>query len=226
MVLQRCQGMTFIGYKVCKANNRCVTVKLLIPNDAKHNIYRKNCAVQETAKHRCDRATVLEIYDADRNTYQQAESCIYGYQSDFMKKAQSFYGMTTKIVPRFVYTVGETVSVPDYDENELEVCTTGIHFYLSTKPLQKYMLGGVLTEGYHDNGRIHFEHSFRKNIFGKNIEHGLFRVWFENGQLFQEYSYEDGKIHGSYRSWNENGKLVEEREYWYGTMKDIKMRNL
>ena len=79
-----------------------VIVELLIPSDAKRSS-------ATTRKCRCDKAQVVSITDLNGNSYDTAFSlhdC------------------------RFIYKVGETVSVPDYDDNRWNECSTGIHFFI------------------------------------------------------------------------------------------------
>lgn len=38
----------------------------------------------------------------------------------------------------FVYRVGETVSVPDFDENRWDECSTGIHFFITRHEAEMY----------------------------------------------------------------------------------------
>lgn len=79
-----------------------VIVELLIPADAK----RSSAA---SRKCRCDKAQVVSITDAEGKSYDTAFS-----QRDC----------------RFVYKVGKTVSVPDYNEDRWNECGAGIHFFI------------------------------------------------------------------------------------------------
>ena len=40
----------------------------------------------------------------------------------------------------FIYRLGETVSIPDFDENRWNECSTGIHFFLTRKEAEQYDL--------------------------------------------------------------------------------------
>ena len=110
---------SFIGWKKALVEleigenivHRQVIVKLLIPEDAK-----RSSATSE--KCRCDKATVLEIQSLDGSEkYQDAYS---GYDRSF------------------IYTVGETVTVPDFDENRWNECSTGIHFFINRQSAVDY----------------------------------------------------------------------------------------
>ena len=113
---------SFIGWKKARVEldigehttRFSVIVKLLIPEDAK-----RSSAMSE--KCRCDKATVLEIQSLDGSEkYQAAYS---GYRPDF------------------IYTVGETVTVPDFDENRWAECSTGIHFFINRQSAVEYRPG-------------------------------------------------------------------------------------
>lgn len=99
---------SFIGYK--KANN--LIVKLLITENAKRSS-------ATSRKCRCSEAEVLSITNLDGTPAPQ--KCV---ASDYCDD--------------FVYTVGETVHVPDFDENRWNECSTGIHFFITRKEAELY----------------------------------------------------------------------------------------
>ena len=92
---------SFIGWK--KARGKII--KLEIPADA------KRCSATSN-KCRCDKAKVLEI--------QELDGCI----SDVTE-------ITSNFDHKFVYTVGETVSVKDFCEDRWRECSQGIHFFIN-----------------------------------------------------------------------------------------------
>ena len=110
---------SFIGWKkacveldIGKHTTRFfVIVKLLIPEDAK-----RSSATSE--KCRCDKATVLDIQSLDGS--KMYETAFSGRDKDF------------------IYTVGETVTVSDFDENRWEECSTGIHFFINRQSAVEY----------------------------------------------------------------------------------------
>lgn len=108
MFFPQCPDGEFIGYK--KAGGRIV--KLLIPADAKRSS-------GTTLKCRCSKATVLEIQELD------------GSPSG-VKEVRS------KFDNYFIYRVGETVCVEDFDDNRWNECTTGIHFFISRDAAVSY----------------------------------------------------------------------------------------
>lgn len=98
----------FIGWKRCNG----YIVKLLIPEDA----LRSSAA---TRKCRCSKAKVLEIQTLDgkptTTTY-----AISNYDSSF------------------IYTVGETVSVNNFDTDRWHECAPGIHFFINRQEAVDY----------------------------------------------------------------------------------------
>ena len=94
----------FTAWKKCKLPNGsdCI-VELLIPADAKRSS-------ATTRKCRCDKAEVVSIT---------------GMRGVSYKKAHSARTIC------FVYEVGKTVSVPDFDEDRWNECSTGIHFFIT-----------------------------------------------------------------------------------------------
>ena len=99
---------SFIGWK--KASGHIV--KLRIPEDA-----RRSSATGH--KCRCDKAYVMEIQNMDGT--KATEDTV---RSDHDKD--------------FVYTVGATVEVPDFDDNRWSECAPGIHFFIDRREAVEY----------------------------------------------------------------------------------------
>ena len=91
---------SFIGWK----HARGYIVKLEIPADAKRSS-------GTGMKCRCDKAKVLAIENDDGTSTDVTEVC-------------------SEYVPNFIYKVGETVTVDDFDNNRFNECAPGIHFYM------------------------------------------------------------------------------------------------
>ena len=99
---------SFIGWK--KASGHIV--KLRIPEDA-----RRSSATGH--KCRCDKAYVMEIQNMD-GTKATEDTVRADHDKDF------------------VYTVGATVEVPDFDDNMWSECAPGIHFFIDRRAAVEY----------------------------------------------------------------------------------------
>ena len=99
---------SFIGYK--KAAGKIVMLEICA--DAKRSS-------ATSRKCRCSKAKVLSITNLDGS-----ESGLTEVRSDYSKE--------------FVYCVGETVEVPDFDENRWNECAPGIHFFVTREEAVKY----------------------------------------------------------------------------------------
>lgn len=87
-------------------------VKLQIPEDAKRlSATGRKC--------RCDKAKVLEIQNLD------------GTKVNITKIRSDFEG-------NFIYEVGKTVSVDNFDEDRWNECSTGIHFFVNRQEAVQY----------------------------------------------------------------------------------------
>ena len=106
--LQCPESGSYTAYK--KANGRIV--KLLIPEDAKRSS-------ATSRKCRASKAVVVSITDLDGNLCEENHVC-----SDWNCN--------------FIYTVGETVEVKDFDENRWNECSTGIHHYITRAEAVKH----------------------------------------------------------------------------------------
>jgi hypothetical protein len=99
---------SFIGWK--KASGHIV--KLRIPEDAQRSSAAGN-------RCRCDKAYVEEIQNMDGTM-----ATVDAVRSD--------HGQN------FVYTVGATVEVPDFDDNRWNECAPGIHFFIDRRAAVEY----------------------------------------------------------------------------------------
>ena len=99
---------SFIGWK--KASGHIV--KLRIPEDA-----RRSSATGH--KCRCDKAYVMEIQNMDGT-----RATVDAVRSDYDQN--------------FVYTVGATVEVPDFDDNRWSECAPSIHFFIDRRAAVEY----------------------------------------------------------------------------------------
>ena len=99
---------SFIGYK--KAADKIVMLEICA--DAKRSS-------ATSRKCRCSKAKVLAITNLDGS-----ESGLSEIESDYDED--------------FIYCVGETVEVPDFDENRWNECTAGIHFFITREEAVRY----------------------------------------------------------------------------------------
>ena len=86
-------------------------VELLILDDAKRSS-------ATTCKCRCDKAKVLDITHIDTG--------------EKVEEVKSSYD------PKFIYKVGEIVTVDNFDDNRWNECSTGIHFFMNKKNALNY----------------------------------------------------------------------------------------
>lgn len=101
----------FIGWKKCRGNR---IVKLLIPEDARRSS-------STGRKCRCDKATVLAI-----ETLRGAAASTNTAKSNRDKT--------------FLYKIGETVTVDNFDEDRFNECASGIHFFINRQEAVEYNL--------------------------------------------------------------------------------------
>ena len=100
---------SFIGYKQCRAN---LIVELEIPADA----LRSSAT---TRKCRCSKVKVVSITNLNGSKSEHTEA-------------------TSKKDSSFVYKVGETVEVPNFDTNRWNECAPGIHFFITRQEAVEY----------------------------------------------------------------------------------------
>ena len=101
---------SFIAWKKVRGN---LIVKLEVTENAKRSsAFGRKC--------RCNEAKVLDIQNFD------------GTSADDVIEAYSQYD------ENFVYRVGETVRVDDFDEDRRNECTHGIHFFITRQEAVEY----------------------------------------------------------------------------------------
>ena len=99
---------SFIGFKKCK-DDRIVKLKIL--EDSKRSS-------ATSRKCRASKVKVLEITNIE-NTEKYEEA-------------------TSKRDEYFIYRVGETIEINDFDKNRWNECSTGIHFFITRDEAVKY----------------------------------------------------------------------------------------
>ena len=103
---------SFIGWKKAEGNKNNVIVKLRISSDAKRSS-------ATTRKCRCSKAEVIAIYNLD-GTEAEETTCHSAYDNSF------------------IYEVGKTVEVTDFNEDRWNECAKGIHFFVSRQEAIDY----------------------------------------------------------------------------------------
>lgn len=107
---------SFIGWKKAlyhDVKTTCI-VKLLIPEDAKRSsAFDKKC--------RCDKAVILGAYDYVTGRPLE-ESTLIGSLFD----------------PDFKYHIGDTITIPDFDDNRWNECSSGFHFFLDEESAKNF----------------------------------------------------------------------------------------
>ena len=101
---------SFIGFKKCRNN---FIVKLEIPSDS------LRCSATGR-KCRCSKAKVISITNLDGTN---ANTNV----------------VISKRDPNFIYKVGETVEVKNFDTNRWNECSTGIHFFITRQEAVDYI---------------------------------------------------------------------------------------
>jgi len=186
------------GYK--KIQNGFI-VKLRIEdqnNEQRTDIKPENA---HFAKYRCERAFVLDIY----------------HSLDKSNRIDKGYGLYD---PTFLYTVGEYVSIEDYDQDLELICSNGIHYFLSEENAYfwKFDISNYtgIWKYWHPNGQL------ERQIFYKNGQKdGEEKQWYPNGKLDMLVFYKNGQKYGEAKNWHANGQLSIQKFYKDGQKNGI-----
>lgn len=182
---------------IFKSAGNCI-VKLRIDTkdkNTKTNLSRTGILKKNKlfAKYRTNRAYVVSIIDKD------SKEKLDKIRSDQDKD--------------FEYVAGEYKEEANYDTNIDEICTRGIHFYLSEKVAffhNKTIENGNCKDWY-ENGQIASEDNY---VNGE--KHGVQTSWYENGQIKSVYNYVNGEKHENCKEWHEHGKIRRDQNYING----------
>ena len=89
-------------------------VKILVPEDAKRSsAFGEKC--------RCDKAIILGAYDYETGRPLDKSAVI--------RSARSF---------DFTYHIGDTITIPDFDDNRWVECSSGFHFFIDEESAKNY----------------------------------------------------------------------------------------
>jgi hypothetical protein len=139
---------------VFKSAGDCIVVLSFNPTTIPNNLNRGGVIFKDTAKYRCKEAKVVDIYKKFNS-------------NKHLTSVKSDHN------PSFIYTINQIVKVDDYDdENDDDVCSTGIHFFLTEDAAYHYNLLQYISSNF--NGR--------------------FVVYEDNGRKLYEYLYEKGRL--------------------------------
>jgi antitoxin component YwqK of YwqJK toxin-antitoxin module len=222
------------AYKNAKIENIPVVITLDISQNCKSNINRDYLYNQKYAKHRCNKAYVINIEDDYGNEYDIAEV---------------FNSKTNKIV---TYVKNQYISSDEYDENKENVNGKGIIIYLDkdlarncNRVLGKQIWNNInnIYMTFYNNGcpkeRIIFfyspdEHKIINDYieqwfdngwkkFEKKFENDSYKIqeWYENGNKMKDYYLKGDKIDGIYTDYYINSKLKSIKQYNNGLLNGI-----
>jgi antitoxin component YwqK of YwqJK toxin-antitoxin module len=180
-----------IVYKSC--GHQIVVLKKL--EETLTSEERNNVIDPQHAKFRANKLEVLCIFSKS-NPDEQLESV----NNTIYKKRQ------------LTYSVGEIISVDDYDANVDNICAQGIHYFKSVTAAYYYKLSKRNFTGtyikYHDCGNVMSEREYVNGVkCGKWIE------WYRNGNKLIECECVNGMKHGKCTTWHVDGSKQSEHEY-------------
>ena len=107
-------------------------------------------------------------------------------------------------------------SEPEEPEEELVVIEEPIDYdELDWKDQRFFYKGNPFTGttfSYHDDG----ETLRKKGTMRNGVYHGVYREWWENGQMQTETNFTKGIRHGDNTYWDKDGSLIKEQVYDMG----------
>ncbi len=201
------QNRGFIAYK--SAGDYIIT--LGIPNTAKTNMNRNSVVDKNYAKFRTNCADVLKI-ELKNPICEFKDQTIDSIRSDHDKNF--IYKLNTQIKCKF-------------DEDINEICTTGIHFYLSRESayFHHYYIktfipkeGPYTCKSWYDNGEKWSEKQYLDGDITLQTE------WYENGYKSLEINYKNDLKHGTSIYWYDNGKKSLYCNYLNGKLDGLEIK--
>ena len=157
------ESVAHIGYKKCQ-DGRIVKLEII----GQHNENRKDIVDKNFARIRCSEARVLDIYDMYDSRIKYSEA----------------FGLHDRT---FSYRRGEIVKSDHFDLDLEQVCSNGIHYYLSEEPAIFW------------------------NI--PKDRDGMHKKFYQNGQIARVYNRKNGKFDGIYEEFDHDGKIRKRCTY-------------
>ena len=164
-----------VGYKRC--GDYVVKLEIFGENNGHRNNVVESC--KKYAKFRTSKALVQEIFNLDKSVSNVSE-----VKSDYDTN--------------FVYKKDEFVEVENFDKDLNEVCSEGIHYFLSFEAA-KFYAGRPASKDYT----------------------GEWKEFDENGQLLSQGGWKNGKEEGEQKRWHGNGQLSYRGEWKHGVKNGV-----
>ena len=185
---------------VFKQCGNCI-VMLEKLEDTLTNESRSNIIDRRYAKFRANKLLVKKIVDV--TTLEELDK-VYNFL------------LGSKFNGKMKYTVGQIVSVDDYDTDLEIVCSTGIHYFLTLERAYRHLCKKSINNGIYvywfPNGQKFAECSIVDGKFDGKFD-GKYEEWYENGQKKIECNYINGKTYGKYEKWYPSGQKCKECNY-------------
>lgn len=187
---EECKKYTNVVFKKC---SDCIIVLQKPKSEFLCNEMRKDIYDPNFAKFRANRLFVKDIIHYKLKTHLS----FLPHKND-----------CTKIV----YMINSCAKADKFESNLEEICTNGIHYFLTLEAAFYYELKTIKTGTvyeYYSNGRLKNEFNFKQNK-----KDGFQFEFAQNGTLLTHSTYNKGKRHGIQIVVIENVK--KETLYYYG----------
>lgn len=131
----------YIGYKKCyvhgkeKEGEKCI-VKLFIPVEAKRTGTFQNYPSER--KLRSNKAIVLDVLDFNKQPINEIGSGIWNYRKEVVNICEDNEEKSNADFSFFLYKKGETIYSNYFSSDKDEMCTYGIHHFLSFEEARDY----------------------------------------------------------------------------------------
>ena len=103
--------------------------------------------------------------------------------------------------------------IAKYKENTKEICTKNKYGRPITIEILDVDTETYIVRRYYDNGKLWYQDKYQNGKL-----HGTCKRWHKNGKLRWEYEYQNGKEHGTWKGWYKDGQLWYQREYQNGIL--------
>jgi antitoxin component YwqK of YwqJK toxin-antitoxin module len=198
------------------------------------NTHKKGCIYQYYERGNKDTPLMLEIYSQHVKSLKHGKG--YGYRRDGTIHYESqvrnneLHGLSTTF-----YVDGCQRAIEIYNEGIRTYISVYNHSCHTDKKPYIYESHGLIdaeTSLYikrvYSDGNVmvkeYYCHHRKSDDSVEHRRHGLYKEWYENGQLAMEATYDNGVYNGPYKEWHENGQLAIESTYEDGHYKGLYKR--
>ncbi len=168
-----------------------------------------------------EKINIMQLIDKDEGMY--SVELKYINDINFKPKKRSDCELEFRLTSKF----GGAIYASVCDSTQLitnSVLVNYEHPFIEIESKRSLKLSGELLFWIKGKFIDVFEELVENSIPIQESENGIMREWYENGQLFVEYSYKNERRDGMQKKWYDNGQLMQLYNYKNGKLEGLQTK--